>query len=75
MFYPSHVRLDQNRAPSAGAYLIGNTLCGGIVIEPVDRDVGAGGGKFQRHRAADPLLRPSDQNHLASQLHVQIPSL
>jgi hypothetical protein len=65
--------LNQNRAPSAGAYLIGNTLRGGIVIEPVDRHVGTSGSKFQRHRAADPLLRPRDQNHLASELHVQIP--
>ena len=37
------------------------------------RDVGASSCKFQHHSAADPLLRPRDQNHLASELHVQIP--
>jgi len=48
-------------------------LCGSVVIEPVDRDVGASSCKFQHHSAADPLLRPRDQNHLASELNVQIP--
>jgi hypothetical protein len=38
-----------------------------------DRRVCASGSKFQRHRAADPLLCPRDQNHFASELHVQIP--
>jgi len=38
-------------------------LRGSVVIEPVACHVGASGSKFQRHRAADPLLRPRDQNH------------
>jgi hypothetical protein len=42
-------------------------LGGSFVIEPVDRNVGTGGSKF--HRAADPLLRPRDQNHFARELH------
>jgi hypothetical protein len=38
--------------------IIGHTLRGSIVIEPVDRHVGAGGSEFQDHRVADPLLAP-----------------
>jgi hypothetical protein len=68
-----HIRLDQNRAPSEGADLIGNPLGGTIVIEPVDRDVGPNRGKFQSHSPTDPLLRPRDQNHFAGQLHVSVP--
>src|ERR1700736_5986011 len=56
--------------PTAGAHLFGYTLGSTIVIKPVDRYVGASGSKFQRHRAADALLRPRDQNHLARELHV-----
>jgi hypothetical protein len=48
-------------------------LGGSFVIEPVDRNIGTGGSKFQGHRAADPLLRPRDQNHFARELHAQIP--
>jgi hypothetical protein len=70
LLYPAHIGLDQDRAPALSAYLVGDTLGGAIVIEPVDRHVGARGGKFARHRTADPLLRPRDQNDLASQLHV-----
>jgi hypothetical protein len=61
--------------PTAGASLISNTSGGSIVIEPVDGDVGAGGSKSQRHRATDPLLRPCNQNYLASQLHVSAPMI
>jgi hypothetical protein len=71
--YLAHVGLDQNRAPSAGPHLTGDTLGGTVVVEPIDRDVGASCGKLQRHRAADPLLRPCDQNHPASELHIQLP--
>jgi len=44
-----------------------------MVIQPIDRHVGLGGGKIQRSRAAAPLLRPRNQNYLASELHVQLP--
>jgi hypothetical protein len=57
-------RRPQERTSSATP--LGST----IVIKPVDRYVGASGSKFQRHRAADALLRPRDQNHLARELHV-----
>jgi hypothetical protein len=70
LLYPAHVGLDQDRAPALGAYLVGDTLGGASVIEPVDRYIGTRRGKFARHRAADPLLRPRDQNDLASQLHI-----
>jgi hypothetical protein len=70
LLYPAHIGLDQGRAPALGAYLVSNTLGGAIVIEPVDRHVGAHRGKFARHRTADPLLRPRDQNDSTSQLHV-----
>jgi hypothetical protein len=70
LLYPAHVGLDQDRAPAVGAYLVGGTLGGAIVIEPVDRHVGTRRGKFARHRTADPLLCPRDQNDLASQLRV-----
>jgi hypothetical protein len=53
------------------AHLIGDGFRSAFVIEPVDRDVGTGSSKFDRHCAADPLLRPGDQDHLASALHVQ----
>jgi hypothetical protein len=46
--YLAHVGLDQDRASTAGVYLVGCTLGGAIVIEPVDRHVGASGSKFQR---------------------------
>ena len=60
LLYPAHVGLDQDRAPALGAYLVSDTLGGGIVIEPVDRHVGTRGSKFARHRTTDPLLRPRD---------------
>src|SRR5204863_8122782 len=71
--YLARVCLDQDRTTSAGAYLISNTLGCAKVIEPVDRDVGASGGKLQRHGSTDPLLGPCHQNHLSSELHVQPP--
>jgi hypothetical protein len=52
------------RAPSAGAYLVGNTAGGNIAIEPVDCHVGASSSKLQRHSAADPLLSSRDKDHL-----------
>jgi hypothetical protein len=70
LLYPAHIGLDQDGAPALGAYLMGDTLGGTIVIEPVDRYVGTRRRKFARHRTADPLLSPRDQNDLASQLHV-----
>jgi len=73
LLYLAHVSLDQDGAPSARTYLISHTLGGSFVIEPVDRNVGTGGSKLQRHRAANPLLRPRDQNRFARELHAQIP--
>jgi len=46
LFHLADICLDQNRPPSAGAYLIRNTLGGPLIIEPVDRDVGACGSKL-----------------------------
>jgi len=63
---PAHVCLGQDRASTAGVYLVGNTLRGTVVVELIDRHVGASGSKFQRDSAAGPLLRPRDQNHLAT---------
>ena len=40
-----------------------------LVVEPVDRDIGAGRGEGERDRAPDPLLRPGHQRDLASKLH------
>src|SRR5262245_52221394 len=71
LFDLTHVCVDQNRAPPASAYLLGNTMGGALVVEPVDRDIGPDRGEFQRHSPADALLCARDQNHLASELHVQ----
>ena len=68
----SDVCLDGQCTPSMAAHFIGDGVRSALVIEPVDRDVGTRSGKFDRHCAADPLLRPSDQDHLASALHVWI---
>jgi len=73
LLYLAHVRSDQDLPPSAGAYLIGDALGSSLVVEPIDRHVGASRGKLQRHRAADALLRPGYQNHLASEIHVEAP--
>jgi hypothetical protein len=54
------------------AYSIEDAFRSALVIEPVDRDLGTRNGKFDRHRAADPLLRSGDQDHLAGALHVRI---
>jgi hypothetical protein len=48
-------------------------LGGAIVIEPVDRDVGASGSKFQRHRAADPLLLPVTKTTLPANCMFRFP--
>jgi hypothetical protein len=57
------------------AHSIGDAFRSALVIEPVDRDIGTRRGKFDRHRAADPLLRPCDQDHLAGALHLWISAL
>jgi hypothetical protein len=69
----ANVSLDQDRASSASVYLLCHTLGGALVIEPVDRDIGPDCGELQRHRTADALLRPRDQDHLASETHVETP--
>jgi hypothetical protein len=46
LFDPSHVRLHQDGTPSAAAHLIGDVFRSVLVIQPVDRDVGACGGEF-----------------------------
>jgi hypothetical protein len=71
----AEVCLDQDRAPTASAYPIGETFGGAIIIEPVERHVGTSRSKFQRHCAADALLCARDQNHLASELHTQPPRM
>jgi len=75
LLQPAHIGLDEECAPTAGAYLIGDTLRRALVIEPVDRHVGARSGKFACHRATDPLLRARDQNHLVGQLHFHPPRM
>jgi NAD(P)-dependent dehydrogenase (short-subunit alcohol dehydrogenase family) len=44
------VSLDQNRAPTTSAYVIGDILGSSLVIEPIDRDV-------QRHVPNQPSSR------------------
>jgi hypothetical protein len=70
-----NVGLDRQRALSVTTHLIGGALRSAFVIEPVNRDIGARQSKFDRHRAADPLLRPRDQDNLAGALHVRISAL
>jgi hypothetical protein len=41
-------------------YLVGDTLGGATVVEPIDRHIGASSRKLQRHCAADALLRSCD---------------
>ena len=41
----------------------GDVLSRGFVIQPVDRDVGASFGKRDRHRPANALLCPGNQNY------------
>jgi hypothetical protein len=69
------VCLDHQRTPSVAAHLIGDAFRSALVIEPVDRDIGTRSGKFDGHRAADPLLRPGDQDRLAGALHLRISAL
>jgi hypothetical protein len=70
--WPTSARTNIARRPG-GAHLIGDTLSRTLVIEPIDRHVGAPCRKLARHGDTDPLLRPGDHNHLARKLQFQIP--
>jgi hypothetical protein len=67
--------VDGQRTPPVIAHLIGDAFRCALVIEPIDCNICARSGKFDRHRAPDPLLRPSDQDYLAGALHPQISAL
>ena len=62
---PAQIGAHGQRAPAGGADLIGDALRGGLVVEPVDRDVGSCPGAAQGDGPPDPLLRPGHQNDLA----------
>src|SRR5215471_2732179 len=64
-----HIRLEQQCTPPPTAYFLGDRVCSLLVIEPIDRDIGAGRSEFHSHSAADPLLRPCYQNYFAGAPH------
>jgi hypothetical protein len=68
-----HIGLHRKRPPARRANILGDARGRRLIVEPVDRHIGAGSRQLACDCRADPLLRPGHQRGPAGQLHLAPP--